>query len=845
MSAYQACVDVINKAAGRELTDEEMHDLLASLQARERYLQAKGMATDSRSAALQAAEDVANNIRLAAVIEKRNAALNLTKRLEKVAFVQRNFGHNPAEGLEAIMVGVNRAKQGAKEGASQIQHALREHYFAGFGQDLESTGHLSIFSSGALDREISRALFAIGRDDEAALHAQLPDAAVSLARVIHKWQEIARLDANEAGAWVGKEAGYITRQAHDPEKILRAGYDEWRKAALQHFDLARMGAENAGDVEGTLHALWLNLSSGNHLKNITGTPDKLTGFKGPANLAKKVSQGRVIHFKDADAWFDYNTQFGNRNLRESVASGLRHSADSTGLMRALGTNPQAMIDTIRDDLILWAKEQGKPELVTKLQSKRGRLDNFMSVIDGSINIPGNAMAARYSANIRSWQMMAKLGGMIMSQLNDIAVYGSGARYQGRGFMSGMGEAVAGLGRNMKDQDTRELAASLGVALDNMVGEMGRIGSFAEAGSMSRMTQLFMKLNLGEWWTSRMRTSAAFGMAHHMALQTERDWAHLNPDYQRVLSLYNITPEKWDVIRQTAIKEVNGKAFVLPEHLHSVDDAAIESYLRAAGENVSPDSIASARREIEQNLRTFLSDQTTTLALEPDTKVKAIMLQGTRPGTITGELMRFLMQFKSFTGAYMQRIIGRELFGKGYEGDSIIGALRAGNGEFQGLVQLIVTSTLLGYGSMALKDLAKGKTPRDPTESPEAAGKILLAAMVQGGGAGIYGDFLFGAASRMGGGTVETAAGPTISTLGRFIDLYHKAIAGDHFAANVIRETINNTPFLNLFYLRIALDYGIFYRMQESMSPGYLRRVERDAEQNNAQHFLIKPSEVVK
>lgn len=845
MSAYQACFDIINKAAGRDLTDEEMHDMLASLQARERYLQAKGIATDSRSAALQAADDVANSIRLAAVIEKRNAALNMTKRLEKVAFIQKNFSKNLAEGLEAVMVGVNRAKQGAKEGASQIQHALREHYFAGFGQDLEATGHLKIFASGALDREVSRALRAIGNDDEAAIHARLPEPAVAIAKVVNKWQEVARLDANEAGAWIGKEGGYITRQSHDPEKILRAGYAEWRKAAVQYFDLARMSAENADDLENTLHALWTNLASGNHLKNTAGGDEKMTGFKGPANLAKKVSQGRVIHFKDADAWFDYNSQFGSGNLRESVASGLRHSADSTGLMRALGTNPKAMIDTIRDDLTLWAKEQGKPELVTKLQDKRGRLDNFMSVIDGSINIPGNAMAARYSANIRSWQMMSKLGGMIMSQLNDVAVYGAGARYQGRGFLSGMGEAIAGLGRSMKDQETRELAASLGVALDNMVGELGRVGTFAEAGSMSRMTQMFMKLNLGEWWTSRMRTSAAFGMAHHMALQAEKDWAHLHPDYQRVLSLYNITPEKWEVIRQTATKEVNGKAFILPEHLHSLDDAAVESYLRATGGTVSPDGMAGARREIEQNLRTYLSDQTTTLALEPDAKVKAIMLQGTRPGTVTGELMRFLMQFKSFTGAYMQRIIGRELFGRGYEGDSIIGALRAGNGEFQGLAQLIVMSTLLGYGSMALKDLAKGKTPRDPTESPESAGKILLAAMVQGGGAGIYGDFLFGAASRMGGGTVETAAGPTISTLGRFVDLYHKAIAGDHFAANAIRETINNTPFLNLFYLRIALDYSLFYRMQESMSPGYLRRVERDAEQNNAQHFLIRPSEVVK
>lgn len=1008
--AYEDCIETINKAAGRKLSDEEVSDMLSALQARERYLKAKGIVTDSRAAALQAANEVANNIMLAAVIEKRNAALNLVKRVEKVGYIQKNFGNNLAEGLEAIMVGVNRAKQGAKDGAAQMQAALKNAYFAGFGHDLEATGHLKLFTSGALDRDVARAMWAIGKNNEAELLARMPEPAVAIAKVIEKWQEISRLDANEAGAWVGRKVGYIARQSHNPEKILNAGYETWRAAAMRLFDTERMGMENAGDLEGALKRIWTDLASGSHLKN---TPDAIAdAFKGPANLAKKVSQSREIHFKDSDSWFDYNDQFGNRNLREAVASGLSHSADSIGLMRALGTNPKSMIDTIRDDLILWAKSNGDPEAVAKLDKKSGRLENFMAVIDGSMNVPGNAMGARWGANVRGWEMLSKLGSMIFSQLNDIAVYGSGARYQGRGFFSGMTEAVAGLGRNLGKEETRELAASLGVALDNIAGELGRAGSFAEGGAMARMTQHFMKLNLGEWWVNHMRSSAAFGMAHHMASQAAKTWDGLGADYQRALSLYNITPEKWEVIRQTAAKEVGGRDFILPENVRTVGDEKIAAYLAATdgaqraapakpvtldhvalqkeavkyrnefsnsgsqesvdyggnqnhhieeylsahpelgsrdahGMNAGNDfarlndlltkginreqefhsinvasrgsaqmadrvndmssfvvlgpengtlkkdgissvlvnggfsfaipklkqafpaiefidartgkihpaeksvagfsgnAIVQARREIEQNLRTYLTDQTSLLALDPDAKVRAIILQGTRPGTATGEMMRFLMQFKSFTGAYMQRIVGRELFGRGYEGDSIIGALRAGNGEFQGLAQLIAMSTILGYGSMALKDISRGKTPRDPTESPQMAFKVMLAAMVQGGGAGIYGDFLFGAASRVGSGTVESVAGPTISTAGRLVDLYHKALAGDDVAANALREALNNTPFLNLFYLRIALDYTVFYRMQEAMNPGYLRRMEREAEKTNAQQFLIRPSEVAR
>lgn len=336
----------------------------------------------------------------------------------------------------------------------------------------------------------------------------------------------------------------------------------------------------------------------------------------------------------------------------------------------------------------------------------------------------------------------------------------------------------------------------------------------------------------------MRTSAAFGMSHHMALQAGKDFASLSPDYQRTLGLYGITAADWDVIRSSAAKQVDGKAYIVPEGLR---DVSLETMRAHSGLASSEAAIGKARRDIEEKLRLYFTDQTSTLALEPDVKTRTILTQGTRAGTPIGEIMRFLVQFKSFTGAYMQRVLGRELYGRGYEGDSLLGALRNGNGEFAGLAQLIVTSTLMGYASMVLKDLAKGKTPRDPTEDPA---KVILAAMVQGGGAGIYGDFLFGAASRMGGGTIESLAGPVLSAAARIIDLYHKAREGDDVAARAMNEALNNTPFLNLFYARAALNYLVLYRIQEAMNPGYLRRMERNMEKETGQKFLLRPSEVV-
>ena len=816
--AWSDCAAAIEAAAGRALTDDELDSILTALTHRTAYAQRAGAAVDPAQAAREAAAQVSGELAMAAQIERRNRALNLAKRAELSTWVNSHFGNRIAEGLEAIIAGVNRAKDGARNGAAQMQAMLTKRYAAGFAADLERSGHGKLFATGSVDREVGRALWAFGKENEADLLRGLPREAVDIARVVSKWQEVTRHDANAAGAWIRKYDGYIVRQSHDAEKIRRAGFEPWKAEALRRFDIDRMMAESeAQTLDGMLKGIWTDLASGNHMRAMP--VDEPSPFKGPANLAKKVSQSRTIHFRDADAWSDYNALYGMGNLRESIIRGLEHSGQSTGAMMRLGTNPEAMIDAVRADAVEAAKAAGNADAIAALGEKDVRLRNMMAEVTGESRRPGSSTWARRMANVRSWETLAKLGGMLLSQLNDVVIYAAGTRYQGRGFFSGIHESIGGLGRGMGDPERRELAAMLGVVLENLPGELGRVGEFSEPGALSGMVRTFMKLNGSQWWVDRMRTSAAFGMSHHMALQAGRAFEALGAEYRRVLSLYEIGPAEWDAIRASAQKQVDGRMYVVPE--------AIES------------------KATRDKLATYFTDQTSFLALEPDARTRAVMMQGTRPGTWTGEMARFLLQFKSFTGAYMQKVVGRELYGRGYEGDSIIGALRNGNGEMQGMAQLILMSTLAGYGSMALKDIAKGRTPRDPTESPEQAAKVFAAALVQGGGAGIYGDFLFGEASRYGSGTIESLAGPALSTAGRVVDLYHKALRGDDVAASAFREGLNNTPFANLFYTRAALDYLIFYRLQEAMNPGYLRRMEKRVQDENNQTFLIRPSEVAR
>ncbi|MEQ9566458.1 MAG: hypothetical protein RLN85_11720, partial [Pseudomonadales bacterium] len=135
--------------------------------------------------------------------------------------------------------------------------------------------------------------------------------------------------------------------------------------------------------------------------------------------------------------------------------------------------------------------------------------------------------------------------------------------------------------------------------------------------------------------------------------------------------------------------------------------------------------------------------------------------------------------------------------------------------------LLAGMTMAGYMSMTMKDIMRGYwPPRDPTDP-----NTWQAAALQGGAFGIYGDFLFSQTNRFGGGLAETIIGPSI---GAFLDLGElalKARDGDASWADALSRGLQNTIFINLFYVRPALDYLFINSIREAASPGYLKRQE--------------------
>lgn len=832
------CEQVVNKAAGRELSEQEMESLVTDMETTVRRIRAENEGISLEEAALKAAQELGNQEQLARVIEARNKALNTRIAAQRLSFIRDSFPDRPDIGLSAILVGRNEARTGSRASVSSEQFQLRSKYLSGLNHDLDKEGLVKFLASGSNDAEVADAMWRLGKGEPTT---GLTRESVRIAEIITKWQEAARLDANKAGAWVRKLPGYIARQGHDMMKIRAAGFEEWRNSILPKLDASTF--DGVADQEQFLRSVYDGLASGVHLSS--EKPDWMKGFKGSQNVARKASQERVLHFKDGISWHEYNKQFGVGSLREAIFGGLESSARNTGLMRILGTNPENMLRYLEDTIAEGLK--GDEKALRAFTDRKRSINNELKEVNGQTNIPGSTSLARFGSTTRAIDSTIKLGGAMISSFNDLASNALELRYQGKNFMEALTESIQGRLKRYSSPEQKEILSSLGVYADSMRDEILQrfSGDVTMPGKVARLQRQFFKLNGLNWWTDASRNTTATMISHWLANNSDSAYGALDSNLKRALDLHGIGEPEWSIYRRMDLKGSEGRKFMTPDGIESIPDEAIAKYVSDRNVAVNDRSIANARDELSDKLRGYILDRVMVAMTEPGARTRAFMKQGTQPGTAEGELLRFIGQYKSFTSSFMQQALGREVFGRGYTpaklGESRWGSVsnalfKSGKGEMVGLAQMFLWMTFFGYLSMQTKLMLKGQTPRPPDA------KTFLAAAAQGGGLGIFGDFLFGEANRFGNGPITSMAGPVAGNLDDVITLFQKARSGDAKAGDAFRFAVDHTPFINLFWARPIMNYLFLNQLQESLTPGSLHRYEQNIRKNQGNDFLIPPSE---
>tara|TARA_B100000768_G_scaffold55347_1_gene53871 strand:- start:819 stop:1517 length:699 start_codon:yes stop_codon:yes gene_type:complete len=217
-----------------------------------------------------------------------------------------------------------------------------------------------------------------------------------------------------------------------------------------------------------------------------------------------------------------------------------------------------------------------------------------------------------------------------------------------------------------------------------------------------------------------------------------------------------------------------------------------------------------------------------------------MLQGdTRPGTVSGELARSFGMYKGFGVTLVNTHLMRGRSQKGKMGKGVYFA------------DLLLSATVMGALALQLKEMSKGRDPRPMFGDSDETMRFWGAAFLQGGGLGIYGDFLFADVNRFGGGLAQTIAGPTVG----FVDDVRRLTVGNVMEAatgedtkigsELARFAQDYTPGSSIWYARLGIERLVWDRLQIMTDPKAkqkMRKRERKYKKDYGQKYWWAPGD---
>jgi hypothetical protein len=620
---------------------------------------------------------------------------------------------------------------------------------------------------------------------------------------------------NNAGGDVRKlDYGYLP-QAHDQTRVHAAGADRWANAVLPLLDRSRY-VDEAGarlsdaEVLGILRNSWETISTDGANKNAPGQ------FKGTGARANRGSESREIHFKDGEAYLAYLDQFGQGGMYDAMVGHIGGLARDIGLVERYGPNPEAQ-QTLQRDLA--QRADGKREgFGGQIAEDMAGPEAQWSVLSGASGQAAHARIAQVMQNVRNIETFGKLQGAVLSSITDLGTMMTTVGYNRLPYFQALKDLARAGGK-----DTKDFLSAHGLIAESMISDLNRWSGENIANNWSgRIANATMRLSLMNAWTDTLRRAFSLTMMRATSKLTRTDWANLSEWDRYRMENKGMTEADWQVLQKAQPITYRGSDFVTPEAIYATGDA------RAS--------------EVVAKYIGLISDEAETAVINPDLTTKAITSGGgAQKGTTGGELARAVAQFKSFPIAMMSRHWRRMLdTPQGLEGAPVTANRLAYSAA------MMVSLTALGAIAFQTKQMVSGKDPVDMT-TPKFWGR----AVAQGGGLGFVGDMLLtdtaddrspldSFARTFGGPMVGSVADAWELTKGN-ID---EALAGKqtHAGAEAVRFARSHAPLLNLWYAKAALDHALLFGVQESLSPGYLARIQNKAKKDWGQRYYWAPGE---
>jgi len=897
MPSRKDCLDDIARKTGRDRG--EVEDLLDQILERAETFEDSGFSPGE--AYERARDEMLKNLAERSAVERRAQILDRKKdiararyyrdtaaAIEKLPAGRRMMAKlkvNAARlALEAKLVGVNVPFFKGRFSVDAQYVALRRLWIGGFARDLEKAGLLKIFASRALEDRWTDELFELNKGDDGNPGVTKDAHALQIARFVQKWQKTGMAALNREGAWIRSYSGYITRTSHDPDRIRRAKQEKWVADTMPRLDLARtFGTKDPRRARDALRAMFVPMAQGDHFDY--GVPLDEPLYPTPA---KTASASRELHFKSGADWRAYNEQYGVSNATHTVVEAMRIAARRTALIKEFGTRPRAAYESDKQMLLgglqsrmegLSAKlgaleeaynspaagagERGRlqkqmdelhaglteaQEQFDKFKSWQQALDNRFAQIDGTSMKPVNRVSSNVVAGIMSVQRSSKLGNIFATHFASLPSKALEARYWGIPFARRYASLFEGLTSGIKGSAKREAVDATLVGFEHRLGHIMNAYDVADApaGFLTQVEETFFKLTGVNAVIDNQRGDFEAMAAAHIGSKRDLDWKDIGAAEQRVLDGFGIGEAQWRALKGVEWSKLDdGRTYLFPSDALKLSDDQVKAYLKTipALDRAEPNvnDIAQARDQLALQLAAAYSDRSGYAIPMPSARTRAQLFgKDFEPGSSWNIAKKLFWQFKLWPWDMINRAWGRETYGRIGDGrlDKVASA-----------VETAVACVIFGVAAEGLRDIVKGQNPVAKIETHPIA--AILAGAQRSGMGSIVGDFLLGQFDRHGLSAAANLLGPTFGQIDDFADLIHaggrtkagmfSAPAMRERAATLLKMVRNNTPFMNYWATSLAMNTLLWHRLQEWISPGYLRRSEQRQQQLEGTQFWVSPS----
>jgi len=535
---------------------------------------------------------------------------------------------------------------------------------------------------------------------------------MGLADQYRKMLELRRQDFNRLGGSISKNERYIMPQNHDAPTVRRYGKDEWL-ADIKNWIDSRYMTDDAGKV---LSPEELNEGLQYAYESITTNGlNKAKDFTAPVGQSKKMarrgSDKRFIYFKDAESWIAYQNKYGRGDVFQTLVTDVTHFATDMASMEIFGTNPRTAFDALVQQI---EKVDGPLKGSQKLLLKQ-----TFKVATGNVEQGDLVSLADAMQGFRNIITATRLGRAFISSISDVGTQLITAKYNNMPYMKNLKRQIALIGTTEGAEEMRLFAAKIGLGAEGWVraaSSANRFGDVYNVGKTGKMAEVVMRASFLEQFTDGGRKAFTMEMSALLAENFGKAYSELDTKLKRGFASYGIDEADWDVFRATPPQDLRGVKYA--------------------------DMLQEGSDKFHQMVMTEVDYAVPT----PDSRVSAMLGKGVTASSVSGQIFRTVGNLKTFPVTMLTHHLSRAYY-QATAGEQI---------AYAGA--LLATTTMFGALAMMGKDINSGKEPRTPTDGREV--EFWLAAMAQGGGLGILGDFLFADHNRFGNSFIASLPGPT-------------------------------------------------------------------------------------